>query len=253
MRDTLYPDLAGRTVFITGGASGIGSAIVTRFCAQGANVGFVDIAEREAQGLIETIKKAGHHPPEFVEGDVRDLEVLARSIKAIRKRFGPISILVNNAAKDDRHTLEHITAEYWDDRFSLLVRPMFFAAQAVVADMRTRAGGSIINLGAADRPLQSSRAAYDAAKAAVHGLTKALSHELGKHAIRVNTVAPGWVLTDRQRELWLTENAAEELKTRQAMRREITPEDVANAVVFLASLDAEMISGQEIVVDGGYR
>lgn len=253
MRDTQYPDLSGRTVFVTGGASGIGSAIVARFCAQGANVGFIDIADREAKGLIETIGKAGHHPPEFVEGDVRDLEALARAIKAVRKRFGPISILVNNAAKDDRHTLEHVTPEYWDDRFALLVRPMFFAAQAVVADMRTRAGGSIINLGAADRPLHSSRAAYDAAKGAVHGLTKALSHELGPHAIRVNTVSPGWVLTDRQRELWLTENAAEELKTRQSMRREITPQDIANAVVFLASLEAEMITGQEIVVDGGYR
>lgn len=253
MRDTIYPDLAGRTVFVTGGASGIGSAIVSRFCAQGANVGFIDIAGREAAGLVETIKNAGHPPPEFVEGDVRDLDALDAAIKTIRKRFGAISVLVNNAAKDDRHTLEHVTADYWDDRFNLLVRPMFFAAKAVVADMRTRAGGAIINLGAADRPLQSSRVAYDAAKGAVHGLTKSLAYELGGRAIRVNTVSPGWILTDRQRELWLTENAAEELKARQAMRREITPQDVANAVVFLASLDAEMITGQEIVIDGGYR
>ncbi|MEQ8587674.1 MAG: SDR family NAD(P)-dependent oxidoreductase [Thalassobaculaceae bacterium] len=253
MRDTIYPDLAGRTVFVTGGASGIGSAIVTRFCAQGANVGFIDIAGREAAGLIDTIKAAGHPPPDFIEGDVRDLAALDRAIKTIRKRFGAISVLVNNAAKDDRHTLEHVSPDYWDDRFALMVRPMFFAAKAVVADMRTRAGGSIVNLGAADRPLRSSRVAYDAAKAAVHGLTKALAYELGDRAIRVNTVAPGWVLTDRQRELWLTENAAEELKTRQSMRREIAPQDIANTVVFLASLDAEMITGQEIVIDGGYR
>lgn len=253
MRETQYPDLAGRTVFVTGGALGIGSAIVTGFCAQGANVGFIDIAEREAKGLIETIKRAGHSPPVFVEGDVRDLDALNTAIAQVRRKFGQISILVNNAAKDDRHTLEHMTPDYWDDRFSLLVRPMFFAAQAVTADMRTRAGGSIINLGAADRPLNSSRSAYDAAKGAVHGLTRSLAYELGREAIRVNTVSPGWVLTDRQRELWLTENAAEELKTRQSMRREITPTDVANVVVFLASLEAEMITGQEIIVDGGYR
>lgn len=253
MRETQYPDLAGRTVFVTGGASGIGSAIVTRFCAQGANVGFIDIAEREAKGLIQTIKDAGHPPPTFVEGDVRDLDALKKAISMVRRKYGMISVLVNNAAKDDRHTLEHVTPEYWDDRFSLLVRPMFFAAQAVNADMRSRAGGSIINLGAADRPLHSNRSAYDAAKAAVHGLTRSLAYELGRDAIRVNTVSPGWVLTDRQRELWLTENAAEELKTRQAMRREITPQDVANVVVFLASLEAEMVTGQEIVVDGGYR
>ncbi|WP_420562640.1 SDR family NAD(P)-dependent oxidoreductase [Thalassobaculum sp.] len=253
MRETQYPDLAGRTVFVTGGASGIGSAIVTRFCAQGANVGFIDIAEREARGLIETVRAQGHTPPVFVEGDVRNLDDLRKAISAIRRKFGMISVLVNNAAKDDRHTLEHVTEEYWDDRFSLLVRPMFFAAQAVNADMRSRAGGSIINLGAADRPLHSSRSAYDAAKGAVHGLTRSLAYELGRDAIRVNTVSPGWVLTDRQRELWLTENAAEELKTRQSMRREITPQDVANVVVFLASLESEMITGQEIVVDGGYR
>lgn len=253
MRDTIYPDLSGRTVFVTGGASGIGSAIVSRFCAQGANVGFIDIAAREAGGLIETIQAGGLPPPAFVEGDVRDLTALDKAIKAVRERFGAISVLVNNATKDDRHTLDHITPEYWDDRFHLLVRPMFFAAKAVVADMRTRAGGAIINLGAADRPLQSSRVAYDAAKAAVHGLTKSLAFELGGRAIRVNTVSPGWVMTDRQRELWLTESAADELKKRQAMRRDITPKDVANTVVFLASLEAEMISGQEIVVDGGYR
>lgn len=189
----------------------------------------------------------------FINGDVRDLIALQAAIKRVRRQFGAISVLVNNAAKDDRHVMEHITPDYWDDRFQLLVRPMFFAAQAVVADMRSRAGGSIINIGAADRPLESSRIAYDAAKAAVHGLTKALAHELGPHAIRANTVSPGWVLTDRQRELWLTESAEQELRRRQAMRREITPTDVANVVVFLASLEAEMITGQEIVVDGGYR
>jgi D-xylose 1-dehydrogenase len=253
MRETQYPDLAGRTVFVTGGASGIGAAVVSRFCAQGANVGFIDIAEREAKGLIATIREAGLPPPFYVEGDVRDLSELKKAISTVRRKFGMISVLVNNAAKDDRHTMEHVTPEYWDDRFALLVRPMFFAAQAVVADMRSRAGGSIVNLGAADRPLHSSRSAYDAAKGAVHGLTRSLAYELGRDAIRVNTVSPGWVLTDRQRELWLTENAAEELKTRQSMRREIKPEDVAAAVVFLASLEAEMISGQEIVVDGAYR
>lgn len=253
MRDTLYPDLSGRTVFVTGGAQGIGAAVVGRFCAQGANVGFIDIAVNEGKGLIEAISADGHQPPVFFEGDIRDLDAQHKAIKMLRRKFGPISVLVNNAAKDDRHTLAHVTPEYWDDRFSLMVRPMFFAAQAVVEDMRMRAGGSIVNLGAADRPLKSSRPAYDAAKAAVHGLTRALAQDLGQHAIRVNTVCPGWVLTDRQRELWLTENAAKELADRQAMRREVTPADVANVVVFLASLEAEMISGQEIVVDGGYR
>jgi NAD(P)-dependent dehydrogenase (short-subunit alcohol dehydrogenase family) len=253
MRETFYPDLSGRTVLVTGGAQGIGAAVVTRFCAQGANVGFIDIAREEATGLIEAISAGGHHAPAFFEADVRDLDALQKAIKGLRRKFGPISILVNNAANDDRHTLAHVTPEYWDDRLGLLVRPMFFAAQAVVEDMRMRAGGSIINLGAADRPLKSSRPAYDAAKAAVHGLTRALALDLGQHAIRVNTVSPGWVLTDRQRELWLTETAATELTERQAMRREITPTDVANVVVFLSSLEAEMISGQEIVVDGGYR
>jgi NAD(P)-dependent dehydrogenase (short-subunit alcohol dehydrogenase family) len=253
MRETVYADLSGRTVFVTGGAQGIGAAVVTRFCAQGCNVGFVDIAVREAEELVAAIQATGSAPPVFFEADVRDVAAQHHAIKLLRRRFGPITVLVNNAAKDDRHTLPHVTPEYWDDRFSLMVRPMFFAAQALVEDMRMRAGGSIINLGAADKSFKSVRPAYDAAKAAVHGLTKALAQDLGQHAIRVNTVAPGWVLTDRQRELWLTENASEELKHRQAMRREVTPSDVANVVVFLASLEAEMISGQEIVVDGGYR
>ncbi len=252
MLQASYPDLAGRCVFVTGGASGIGAAIVRRFCALGANVGFVDIAPEPAHALIAEIRENGDHPPQFVTGDVRQLEELDAAIKTVRGAFGPISVLVNNAAKDDRHALDHVTQEYWDDRFDLHVRPMFFAAQAVVKDMRSRAGGAIVNLGAADRPVQASRVAYDRAKAAVHGLTQSLSRELGPFAIRVNTVSPGWVVTERQRELWLTEAAERELKTRQAMMRTVTPEDVANIVVFLCSLEAEMISGQEIVVDGGY-
>ena len=253
MLSASYPDLAGRTVFVTGGAAGIGAAIVRRFCALGANVGFIDIAGAKAEALSQQIRDEGDQPPMFVAGDVRDLASLNNAISRVREAFGAISILVNNAAKDDRHTFEHISPEYWDDRFALLVRPMFFAAQAVLPDMRSRAGGAIVNLGSADRPPNTGRAAYDSAKGAVHGLTRSLAQELGPEAVRVNTVAPGWVLTERQRELWLTETAEEELKARQAMRRPLTPEDVANVVVFLCSLDAEMVSGQEIVVDGGYR
>ena len=201
----VYPSLRDRVVFITGGASGIGAEHVTQFAAQGAKVAFVDIADDAAQALIAKIEAADHPKPLYQHCDLKDIAALQATIAEVGRRLGPITVLVNNAANDQRHKFEDVTVDYWDERMATNLRHQFFAIQAVAPMMRSAGGGSIINFGSVSwHSLQGGMPAYTTAKAAVEGLTRGMARDLGPDKIRVNTVIPGWIMTERQITLWLT-------------------------------------------------
>ena len=245
-----YPSLAGRTVFVTGGGSGIGAAIVTHFVRQKAKVGFVDIDEQAAATVVETCRALGG-VVHFEKCDVRDIPALRHAINAARSALGPITVLVNNAARDDRHKTEDVTPDYWDERFAVNLKHQFFAAQAVLGDMKV-AGGSIINFGSCSwMNGAGGMVAYTACKSAVLGLTRSLARDFGSYGIRVNAIAPGWILTERQRQLWLTDENHAALIDKQCLKRDLDASDIARVVLFLASDEAGAITSQHYVVDGG--
>ena len=197
-----YPSLKGKRVFVTGGASGIGESIVTEFAAQGATVAFVDIATDAGLNLCERLAKAGYETPVFRCCDIRDIPALQADMRALAQQIGDFDVLVNNAGNDDRHQPEEVTLEYWDDRIAINQRPMFFTCQAVIAGMKKNGGGSIINLGSISWHIANGGySVYTTTKAAVSGLTRGLARDLGPYNIRVNTVTPGWVMTERQMKL----------------------------------------------------
>lgn len=245
-----YPSLKDKVVFISGGASGIGESIVRHFAEQGAKVGFVDIADDAAKALVTDIgAKAKVH---YEHCDVTDIAALKSSIANIRAALGPITILVNNAAHDQRHKIDEVTPEFWDNRIAINVRHQFFAAQAIYPDMKAAGGGSIINYSSsAWLTGAASLAAYSTSKAGVLGLTKSLARDLGGFNIRVNTVIPGWIMTKRQLDLWLTPEAEKNLMERQCLKHKLMPADCARMTLFLASDDASGITSQSFVVDGG--
>ncbi|MBN9022152.1 MAG: SDR family oxidoreductase [Rhizobiales bacterium] len=248
----MYPSLKGRTVLVTGGGSGIGESIVEHFAAQGSKVGFLDIKEAESNALVARLKRK-RQTAHFEPCDLTDIEAIRAAIKKIRKALGPITILVNNAAHDERHKLEDVTPEYFDDRIRVNLRHQFFTVQAVVADMKKAKNGSIINMGSGSWMLASpGMPVYTAAKAAVLGLTRGLAHELGEFNIRVNSIAPGWIMTERQKSLWVTPEAIEKLMDDQCLRRTLEPADIARAVIFYASDEASACTNQNIVFDGGW-
>ena len=250
MQNAIYPSLKDKVVFISGGASGIGKSIVRHFAEQGCKVGFIDIADDAAGKLIADLgPKATLH---YEQCDVTDIAALKRAIEAVRKALGPITVLVNNAAHDQRHTVDEVTPEFWDNRLAVNLKHQFFAAQAIYPDMKAAGGGAIINYsssawltGAANLP------AYSASKAGVLGLTKSLARELGAHNIRVNAVIPGWIMTQRQLDLWLTPEAEQNLMARQCLKHKLYPADCARMTLFLASDDASGITSQNFIVDGG--
>src|SRR5262252_10381060 len=193
IRTASYPSLDGRVAFVTGGGSGIGASIVEHLCAQRARVAFVDINRAASEALVKTIAERGHPAPTFLPCDLRDIPALRAAIDEVRARLGPIRVLVNNAANDERHTIERVTPEYWDDRFTVNLRHQFFAAQAVAPEMAAAGGGSIINFGSTSWLVgQGGMPAYLSAKAAIAGLTRALARDLGPKGIRVNAIVPGW-------------------------------------------------------------
>src|SRR2546422_4128004 len=248
-----YPSLHGRVVLVTGGGSGIGASIVEHFCAQQARVAFVDIARDVSEALVKTIAARGGPAPVFVPCDVRDIPALQSAIAEARARLGPIAVLINNAAHDERHAIDRVTPEYWDDRFAVNLRHQFFAAQAVAADMAAAGGGSIINLGSTSWLVgQGGMPAYLSAKAAVAGLTRALARDLGPMNIRVNCIVPGWILTERQIQLWLTPEGERELLRRQCLKRKLVPEDIARVILFFAADDSSACTNQSYIVDGGW-
>jgi NAD(P)-dependent dehydrogenase (short-subunit alcohol dehydrogenase family) len=247
-----YPSLRDRVVFITGGASGIGAEEVTHFVAQGAKVAFVDIADDAAAALGDTLKSTGHTAPLYQHCDLKDIAALQSAIAEVGRRLGPITVLVNNAANDQRHKFEDVTVEYWDERLATNLRHQFFAIQAVAPMMRAAGGGSIINFGSVSwHTAQGGMPAYTTAKAGVEGLTRGMARDLGPDNIRVNTVIPGWIMTDRQITLWLTPEAEEDLIRSQCLKTKVVPADVARMVLWLASDDSRMCTAQMWVVDGG--
>lgn len=252
-KPAIFPSLKDKSVFITGGGSGIGESLVEHFCRQGAKVAFVDIATKPARALVERIAKLGHPAPIFVECDLRDVDALRSAIADCARKQGPISVLVNNAGNDDRHKSEDVSVEYWDERMQVNLRHQFFAAQAVRLQMRETGGGSIINFGSitwlvgdADCP------AYVTAKAAIAGLTRALAREFGPEKIRVNCILPGWVMTERQIKLWLTPEGDRQIEERQCLRDRLYPPDIARMALFLAADDSRMCTSQNFIVDGGW-
>lgn len=247
-----FPDLRDQTVFITGGGSGIGAEFTRAFSEQGARVGFVCLRRKTANQLCDEIEANGYLRPLFIRCDIRNIDDLKKAMAQIKAAFGPINVLINNAARDTRHQLKSTTVEEWDDAINTNLRPYFFSAQAVQRDMAASKYGSVINLGSNTSLLGlAGFPAYVAAKAAIVGMTKALARELGTSGIRVNALLPGWVLTERQKELWLTDEALAECLRQQCLKTTVTEKDVAHAALFLASKASRMISGQSIVVDGG--
>ena len=247
----VYPSLADRVVLVSGGGSGIGAAIVASFARQKAKVGFLDIDEQASAGVLSALAGTGTKV-HFERCDVRDTAALRRAIDNVRHALGPITILVNNAARDDRHATEEVTPEYWDERMAVNLKHQFFAAQAVLPDMKSGGHGAIVNFGSVSWMAgQGGMVAYTAAKSAVLGLTRSLARDYGRYNIRVNAIAPGWVLTERQRSLWLTPESHARLMEAQCLKRDLNGDDIARVVLFLASDEAGAVTGQHYVVDGG--
>ena len=248
----IYPSLKGRTVLVTGGGSGIGAAIVAHFAGQGAKVGFLDIAEKESKALVARLRRK-RQTVHFEPADLTDIAALQAGIAAVRKALGPITILINNAAHDERHRLADVTSEYFDDRIRVNLKHHLFAIQAVVPDMHKAGGGAIINMtstswmiGSSDMPV------YVAAKAATYGLVRGLAHDLGRMNIRINAFAPGWIMTERQKKLWVKPGSIERLMEDQCLQYTLSPDDMARAILFLASDEASAATNQNFVFDGGW-
>ncbi len=252
MSDAVYPSLRDRVVFITGGASGIGAAEVEHFARQGAHVAFVDIAEEQARTLCERIAAVDAPAPLFQRCDITDVRALQAAISEAARRLGPVTVLVNNAANDQRHRWEDMTPEYWDERLAVNLKHQFFAIQAVAPMMKQAGGGSIINFGSISwHAGTGGMPAYTTAKAGVEGLTRGMARDLGPDGIRVNCIIPGWIMTERQIALWLTPEAEADLMKAQFLKMKVMPEDVARLVLWLAADDSRMCSGHLWHVDGG--
>jgi D-xylose 1-dehydrogenase len=241
-----YPSLKDRSVFISGGGSGIGASIVEHFAAQGAKVGFVDIDEPASQAL------AGKTGALFVKCDIRDVKAYQAALGDVAAKHGPITALINNAARDDRHELEDVTPEFFDERIAVNLRHAFFAIQAVAPGMKKAGGGSIVNFSSISyHTMTANLSVYQAAKAAVIGMTRGLARDLGADKIRLNSITPGWIMTQRQIDLWLTAEAEADLMKAQVLKEKVYPPDIARMALFLAADDSRLISGQNFVVDGG--
>ncbi|MGJ4947492.1 SDR family NAD(P)-dependent oxidoreductase [Bradyrhizobium sp. HKCCYLS20291] len=247
-----YSDLAGKVVLVTGGASGIGAAIVRRFALQKSNVVFFDIKDEEGRALQRELSDQGLSA-HFQNVDLTDTAALRAGVVDARSRHGAISILVNNAANDERHSTEEMTPEYWDDRIAVNLKHQFFAAQAVLPDMKAANAGVIINYGSISWMAgQGGMAAYTASKSGVIGLTRSLARDFGPYNIRVNAIAPGWIMTQRQLDKWMTPEGEAELMRRQCLKRKLVPDELAKFTVFLASDEASACTSQHYVVDGGW-
>jgi NAD(P)-dependent dehydrogenase (short-subunit alcohol dehydrogenase family) len=248
-----YPTLAGRVVFVTGGASGIGASLVLHFCDQGCRVAFVDVQRDLAHALVADIAARGLAPPWYRECDLRDIGALRAAIAEAGAALGAIRVLVNNAANDDRHTLDAVTPEYFDDRIAVNLKHQLFAAQAVRPQMRAAGGGSIINFNSITWTVADADCVcYVTAKSAITGMTRALATELGPENIRVNSITPGWIMTERQVRLWLTPAGERQIEERQALPGRLYAPDVARMALWLAADDSRMCSKQTFVVDGGW-
>lgn len=247
-----YPSLAGRVVFVTGGATGIGADIVRAFAAQGAKVAFIDILDVAGEALASELATA-EFTPVYQHCDITDIDALKRSIVGTATRLGPIAVLVNNAGNDERHQIDDVTVEYWDRSTSINLRPQFFAAQAVRPYMKQLGGGSIINFSSiAWKGGSDNMPVYGTAKAAVLGLTRALARGFGADNIRVNAIEPGAVITEKQKRMWYPDpKQIDAIVSRQPLHQVLLGDEIARTVLFLASDDSRMITKQAITVDAG--
>lgn len=248
---SLFRDLEGQSVFITGGGSGIGASLTDGFLQQGARVTFV--GRSDASGFCAEM--ADRHPvnrPHFIRCDITDTPALQASIAEAAERHGPVTVLVNNAANDTRHTSEEVTPEFWDWMQAINLKAYFFACQAVVAGMRASGGGAIVNFSSISYMMgNTGYPAYTTANAGITGLTRSLAREFGPDRIRINALAPGWVLTERQKDLWVTPEGLAAHLERQCLKEPLDPQDIVDATLFLSSRASRMITGQTLAVDGG--
>jgi NAD(P)-dependent dehydrogenase (short-subunit alcohol dehydrogenase family) len=248
-----YPSLEGRAVLVTGGASGIGESIVIHFARQGSRVAFFDIQDEAARRLVEGLTAEGCAAPLYIHCDLTDVAALKSAVGQVLSNLGGVDVLVNNAANDQRHTVDEVTPDYWDRSMAVNLRPQFFMIQAVLPAMRKAGRGAIVNMSSISWMIPSTGVPlYIAAKAAIVGLTRTLAHEVGKDNIRVNAVLPGAIATERQKQLWYTPEYKAEIMESQALNRDILPEDVARLVLFLAADDSSAITNQSYIVDGGW-
>jgi len=248
-----YPSLGGKVVLITGGASGIGASLVEHFTLQGAKVAFLDVDSRTAEALVAALSAGSSYVPAFLHCDITDIGALRNSIAKVEQSLGPVDVLINNAANDDRHAWQEITPEYWDQRMAINLRHHFFAIQAVAPKMIARGSGSIICMSSIAWIIPSTGLpAYVTAKAAIVGLTRTMAQELQGSPIRVNAILPGGILTERQRQLWWTPEYSKEILSNQCINRPILPDDVARMALFLGADDSSAITNQTFVVDGGW-
>ena len=252
IKGAIYPDLEGKGVLITGGGSGIGESIVHHFARQKAKVAFIDINVEAGKKVAADCAAKGWNV-HFEPCDLTNIPALQAAVKNCRAAIGPITVLINNAAHDQRHKMEDVTSEYWDERFATNLKHQFFCAQAVIDDMKAANDGVIINFGSTSWMVgQGGMAAYTAAKSGVLGLTRSLARDFGQWNIRCNAIAPGWIMTERQKTLWLTPEGEKELMIRQCLKRKLVPADIAKVTVFLSSSEAEAMTNQQYVVDGGW-
>ena len=248
-----YPSLVDRAVFVTGGGSGIGASVVEHFCGQRARVTFVDIDEPAGNALRKRIADAHMPAPTFFRCDLRDIASLQAIVRQAGDQSGPLTVLVNNAANDDRHNATDVTVPYWNDRIAVNLRHQFFTAQAVYPQMKAAGGGSIVNFGSISwMNGEGNFNVYTTAKAAVHGMTRGLARDWGPDGIRVNTVVPGWVMTQRQIDLWLDANGERQLFENQCLKEKLYPPDIARMVLWLAADDSRMCTAQNFIVDAGW-
>jgi NAD(P)-dependent dehydrogenase (short-subunit alcohol dehydrogenase family) len=249
----VYPSLEDRVVLVTGGASGIGASIVEAFVRQKARVAFLDIQEQAATDLVTRFSGEGLRAPVFFACDVTNFVALKRTVDQVLEWFGQVDVLVNNAGNDTRHSVESVTPDSWDAGMAINLKQQFFAAQAVAPSMRAARRGSIINMGSIAWVIPSRNVpVYVTAKAAIVGMTRALAHEFGVENVRVNCVMPGAILTERQKQLWFTEEYEREVLAHQSLKRMILPEEVARLVLFLAADDSSAMTNQSYIVDGGW-
>jgi NAD(P)-dependent dehydrogenase (short-subunit alcohol dehydrogenase family) len=248
-----YPSLTDRVVVVTGGASGIGASIVTHFAEQGSKVAFLDIDVDAGNALKSTLAGRERSGPLFISCDLCDIRALRNAIEQVRSQYGLVSVLVNNAANDRRHELEGVSVESFDKGIAVNLRHQFFAAQSVAADMRSLGGGSIINLGSISWMIkEGGMPVYTISKAAIQGLTRSLARSLGRYGIRVNTLVPGWVMTEKQLRLWVDAAATRQIDEQQCLPGRLEPADIARMALFLAADDSRMCTAQDFIVDGGW-
>ena len=248
--EPVYPDLRGASVFITGGGSGIGAALTEGFLRQGAHVAFVQ--RSDATAFCDEMEAAHGARPLFTPCDLTDIGALKAALAQAAEAHGPVTVLVNNAANDKRHTTEEMTVEEWDWNQSINLRPYFFATQSVVAGMRAAGGGSVINMSSISYIMgNDGYPSYSTANAGITGMTRSQAREFGPDRIRINALAPGWVMTQKQKDLWVTPEALAGQMARQCLKEEIQPQDIVGGTLFLASNASRMMTGQVMVIDGG--